>query len=375
MNVRYCRNCFLMFKRLFLLALVLCMQFVAVTAQQRFTDVDTKVRALKANQVRDIGNLAEWISENFSGEEERLRAIYSWIANNIRYDMSSAPPSAVDVYQSKVTVVAFYDRKAVCEGYAGLMDSLSGLVGIPSHLVSGYTRINGELEITPHVWVSSYIGGKWWLSDPTWGSGAVSENRFIREFEPKFFMVQPSAMVISHMPYDPLWQFLYLPVSHEEFIKNTGNSKNTKKYFQFSDTLELFVACSIEDQYRQELRRINSQGFHHPAIDQRTNYLEKSIEIFSHNNTIRSLQEITQLFNKAVERYNAYVILFNKQQDKSDRSKQIALLSASLSHLELATVKINQIHSIPEKLQPQAKSIRKSVLDLHEKVENDIRKL
>jgi hypothetical protein len=281
-------------------------------AQNRFEEVDKRVNSIPAEHSKSIEKLADWFSSNFEKEEDRYRAIFFWVANNLVYDIKSLSQPPVEVPKPMIVKKAFEQRKAVCEGYSGLMDSLCVLSGIRTVAVSGYTRNNGLLDITPHMWMAAYIDGEWTLSDPTWASGAIMDKRFVKQFEEKYFMTPPQKMIQSHIPYDPIWQLIKNTVTHKAFITNTSENKRAIE-FNYTDSIEQHLNAGKAEQYQSELRRIQDENFNHQALQQRIQYLEGTINVIKHNETVAKMRQVTDVFNRAVELFNASVELYNKR--------------------------------------------------------------
>jgi len=57
--------------------------------------------------------------------------------------------------------------RAVCTGYASLTAALLRASGIPAQYVLGGVSFSDM----GHAWLEAYVGNKWIIMDPTWGSG------------------------------------------------------------------------------------------------------------------------------------------------------------------------------------------------------------
>ena len=72
-------------------------------------------------------------------------------------------------------------------------------------------------------------------------------------------MVQPTEFIASHMPYDPLWQLLYYPVTHEQFY--SGNIyKNKTIYFNYPDSVTAYIQMDSLNRFQSAAHRIQQQG-------------------------------------------------------------------------------------------------------------------
>lgn len=325
--------------------------------------------SLRKYKPTSIGDLAKKISAESKKDSDRIALIYNWITDNIRYDVQQTNSLELSLSQATITEKAFKSRKAVCEGYAGLMDSLSVLVGIPTHLVNGYTLILDKIDPTPHVWVASYIEGKWMLSDPTWGSGTMVNNRFVKEYDPKFFLVKPEEMIKTHFPYDPLWQFMASPITHEAILNRKMNQRLTNYYLHHGDSLKRYSSASSVQQIDMELQRIQSLYVPHSALNERLNYLQNASNTNQYNQSIRLLNSIAQTFNQAVAAYNEYAVSHNQNQ----QNKRIKINTAQLVQAKILMEKcLQQLteNTYPENLIDQAQKVQKSVLELKAKIDS-----
>lgn len=265
---------------------------------------------IKEAHFRDIGALADAINRHFRTEEDKLRAIFLWTASHLSYDLASARQNSSPVPLTKAIVLAFKNLNAVCEGYAGIMDSLNRLCGIESFLISGYTRQLGKLDTTPHMWLATRTNGQWHLHDPTWGSGSVINNRFVPNLDESYLMVRPEAMIASHMPYDPLWQLLNKPLTHKEFIYR---QKAGGPVWSLSDSLVKWQQSQALERWQQELRRLMAEKFTHQATQGRINFLKQNIRINEINRSVYQLNTITNQLNNAIEHFNLAVEIQNKK--------------------------------------------------------------
>ena len=92
---------------------------------------------------------------------------------------------------------------------------------------------NTDISIFFPMFGVLYITMSWYFVDPTWGSGYLSDGRFVKQINNFYFMTKPKDMIRSHMPFDPLWQFLYNPVTNQEFCQQGLSFQNKPAFFQF----------------------------------------------------------------------------------------------------------------------------------------------
>lgn len=105
--------------------------------------------------------MKKFIEENIVTDQmndyQKAKAIYTWIAANVRYADQTESLSAVpyDVFTNKV---------AVCGGYSNLYKEMLNLIDIPAVVLVGNT-IQG-----PHAWNAVYADDRWFYADTTWGN-------------------------------------------------------------------------------------------------------------------------------------------------------------------------------------------------------------
>lgn len=325
-----------------------------------------KVEAQKIRS-ESIVVLAQNLMQQHPTPTKRFEAAYQWVTHHIRYDARQAQGNPAKRSQSEVTIQAFRSGMAVCEGYAGVLDSLAKLMGIPSHLACGYTRLHGHTDPTPHVWVASLIDGHWLLSDPTFGSGSMENGKFVFEYKPAYLMMSPEKAIETHIPYDPLWQFLASPQTHEGFYKNDKNRCIPGYYLHHHDSLKAFLGFDDEQRLKAELYRIVQQPHHFEALKPRIAFLENSIQLSNYNRSVRRIQQIQAIYNQAVGTYNLYIKEFNAKADgKKGKAKTDELEKARMLVDSCETLLLNsRFH--PQTIE-SARKVQQAIFEFQQKI-------
>jgi hypothetical protein len=96
------------------------------------------------------------IAPNMS-DYQKICKIYNWIQDNTDYDYKSVKKSRYRSYRADNMVGVFYDRKALCGGYADAFYYLTNLSGIDCKFVSNKT----------HCWNVVKLQDKWYFVDVT----------------------------------------------------------------------------------------------------------------------------------------------------------------------------------------------------------------
>jgi transglutaminase/protease-like cytokinesis protein 3 len=184
-----------------------------------YAAIDRHARAAPPEVERSVTALARYLTEPTQDDSSRARAIFTWIATNISYDVSrlGKMPDANSVVR---------DRRAVCAGYAVLFNALAEAAGLEAVIIYGEARGRGPAAartsdgLFNHDWNAVKIGGEWRLVDCAWGAGQLDERgRFRPRFRDHYFLAPPELLIYDHLPKDQKWQLLPRPLSRQEFLR------------------------------------------------------------------------------------------------------------------------------------------------------------
>jgi transglutaminase/protease-like cytokinesis protein 3 len=167
-----------------------------------------------------LEDLAEYLAAPARNDEERAWAVYRWITANIDYDVARMTTAQRDRTPEEVLA----DRKGVCSEYSALFSRLCEFSGLEAVVISGYGKGYGYSvgskvrDQSNHAWNGVKIDGEWRLVDTTWGAGYLDpQEGFVERFEEFYFLTPPEELIWTHLPQDPDWQLLDVPMSKEEF--------------------------------------------------------------------------------------------------------------------------------------------------------------
>ncbi|KAF9923245.1 hypothetical protein FBU30_006672 [Linnemannia zychae] len=189
-----------------------------------FTREDNHARACPAGEAATIASLSRYLTAPCSGNKiSQLRTIFTWIANNIAYDV---PAFMSGRYGSQDPEHVLRSRKGVCEGYSNLFIALAEPAGLQVQKVVGVARgvdvqIGDDRLGSPHAWNAVRIRGEYLLIDSTWGAGVcdLATRSFKKMFRPFFFLLRPNRLIYTHWPNKPEQQFLDPPI-HENVFRS-----------------------------------------------------------------------------------------------------------------------------------------------------------
>ena len=181
---------------------------------QQFEKVDTYVKSLQVDKNISLDELTDKLTNPFSKDVDKVRAIYYWIADNIEYDYVS--------YKNKIRIssepeIVYTKRIAVCAGYSNLFSYMLDLIDIDNKVISGFARDELDtifLKETNHAWNSIKLDNKWYLFDVTWARDTL--NKTVNDF---YFKTDPEIFILKHYPTDYKWTLLDTKYSQDDYMK------------------------------------------------------------------------------------------------------------------------------------------------------------
>ncbi len=272
---------------------------------------ELKVKQIPDSETKSSKALAAAIKKRFSGEEECLKALYIWIATRLTYDYEhindyKAPESNEKLIQNTLST-----RKAVCQGYAELFTDTAINMGISAYTIFGYSRQDESVSDVSHGWVAvRFKNGDWFLNDPTWGSGYVSQDHYVKSLSYQFYKVPAEEFIKTHMPFDPIWQLLSNPVSHYDFYQMTFDFK-TKGRFNFNDSINVYLNQNDFDKLKHSFRRIKKRGVINNSISEYLRVTSYNLDVHNYNKEVTIQNEAVTQFNACIKNYNQAIIRYN----------------------------------------------------------------
>jgi hypothetical protein len=261
--------------------------------------------------------MAKWLKAHTTGTTAYQKALFSWIANNIAYDVPNR--RGMNSYRDTAAAITrtLQLKNGLCTDYAVLYAEVCKAGGIPAYVVSGYTLMEGTtVPQGSHDWVVVKDNGRWTIVDPTWGAGAVNNGQYIKKINWKWFQPDPAVAVKTHMPYDPMWQLSLAVVSHD--LK--PGTQRTR--FAFTDSLAAWVKQSRLQRLQHAAYRIRRSGGEgtNPFLMNELDWLDKTIQILAaneeidrRNRRIDEFNEVNRGYTEVVKLYNEYVSFKNSQ--------------------------------------------------------------
>lgn len=130
----------------------------------------TSAQPVEWIQNGQVAKLAKELTKDLKTDEEKVKAIYNYIVQNISYDSSKTNGLSDDyVPNNEDTLRAL---SGMCYDYASLFGAMLRSLDIPTKLVKGYKN---DL-VSYHAWNEVLIDGHWVLIDTTYDSAFVKGN-------------------------------------------------------------------------------------------------------------------------------------------------------------------------------------------------------
>lgn len=147
---------------------------------------------------------------------EKVRAIYSYICNNVSYDYGHLDD--MEYARQFTAYAALMDHKAVCQGYANLFYMLALKAGVDNRIIGGEGGRPG-MSYVPHAWNIVRIGNTWYNIDPTWDSETSTKEQYFLKSSLSF-----DARHIRDAEYETPAFLTRYPVSQTDHVPGTESA-------------------------------------------------------------------------------------------------------------------------------------------------------
>jgi transglutaminase/protease-like cytokinesis protein 3 len=217
-----------------------------------FKKADSLAALYPHHSLKNLKALADKLTTPFTKQEEKFRAIYTWVCLNIKNDYPlyitirhkreklNGNPTELKEWNKKISKQVFANllrnHKTICTGYAYLIRELALHAGLSCEIVDGYGRTSqsniGGKGTANHSWNVAQLNGKWYLCDATWSSGLMDTQAgvFVKKFDDSYFLADPSLFVRNHYPLDTAWMLLHNKPTLQEFLNRPIIYSSIYKY-------------------------------------------------------------------------------------------------------------------------------------------------
>jgi len=220
--------------------LIIFFMVVGVTTAQDFSSI--KETTDQYAGLMTVEKLAKTIAKDFSTNEDKVKALFCWLAKNIRYDLEEfynpnrqtrttfryrtpeEKEEKLKAINDNIVRNTLRSRKAVCEGYARTFAEVCTSLGIENEIISGYVRTSSHVIGKPlaepnHAWNAVKLNNDWVFIDATWGAGAENNGRWYRKFNPYYYNIPKEKHFKTHLPEKSIWKLRIGRMEKEEFYR------------------------------------------------------------------------------------------------------------------------------------------------------------
>lgn len=327
-----------------------------------YTKIDKQSATVPQN-LKTAEEIAGYLTQNLITPTEKVRAIYYWISHNIKYDMGMIASNKSFTSTQELVDDVLKRRQGVCANYAELFHACCKSVGVESFVVSGFTSQNGKLDEISHAWNAVLIDGKYYFIDATWAAGHEDKGKYIHEFNDQFFLIAPAEFIKTHMPFDPIWQFLNNPLTNKEFENGDFAKLKTPSNYSYSDSIKIQKELNPIDRLVRQNRRTSKSGLTNSLVRDFVAHNQQNIVSLKYNQAV-------EVFNKSVEDFNYYILCKNKQFDGTNMKdeKILELLYNSRQKLESVEKTIGFLNSDNGDVNRMMKEMEFSIKEMKSKL-------
>lgn len=195
-----------------------------------FSIVDSLARTLEYRG--DIFKLTKDLISPYSEDVKKVRAIFIWITENIRYDYKfynkkkeimqpecRGGMNCEQLYldwERKYLGKVLKKKKAICDGYAKLFKKMCDIAGLKSEIVTGYTKTKpsqiGLTGFVDHGWNAVWIDSAYYQLDATWAAGYCEEDEetgnllnFQKSYNDYYWLTPFPDLARDHYPKESKW--------------------------------------------------------------------------------------------------------------------------------------------------------------------------
>ena len=120
-----------------------------------FNEADRFALDIPASQTNNTADIAAFITAHFNTDAKKVRAIYTWVTSNIKYDADSVHRVILIEDKEQLITSALKRRRGVCENFASVFSDICNKAGLPSFVVEGYTKQNNSVDKSTHAWCTA----------------------------------------------------------------------------------------------------------------------------------------------------------------------------------------------------------------------------
>lgn len=183
----------------------------------------------QTHNISTLDSLVKYI-KGLKTDVDKLFAIFSWEALNIKYDVEALFSGEV---KNSTLEAIFENKTAVDEGYSLFFCEMAKKVNIDQNKIGiqnyytlskgfWFDPLNPPSEISPdHASIYININNTPYVSEPAWAAGHLnSENQFEWNYRPDLFLTPIGKTLCDRYPCDESYSILPFKYTFEDFFKS-----------------------------------------------------------------------------------------------------------------------------------------------------------
>lgn len=308
--------------------------------QSEFSTIDKSSKEVP-DSLTTYQDISSYLTRDLTSDKEKIRALYIWISHNIRYDLTLINSKKRYFSNAEIIDEVLASKQGVCQHYAELFHAMCKSIHIQSYVISGYTRQgDGTIASLSHAWNSVLVDSNYYFIDATWAAGYEYNNRYVHEFRDDYFLIEPEDFIKTHIPFDPIWQFLHNPIDNREFTEKDFSKLNVDGNFNYLDSIAKFEQSDKLAQLDNATRRITNASITNPLIQYQIKENLLQITNIRYNLGIDTL-------NFGIDNYNLYISHKNRKfrNPKLDDNRIKELIENAESGIYQADKIFNNLYS------------------------------
>lgn len=116
------------------------------------------------------------ICDGLSSDKDKVKAIYNYIVENIKYDYAFAKTAAPGYMDSERCLK---NKSGICGDYSVLFATMCRAQGIPCIVVEGYVTADGDVY---HAWNQVYYNNEWHFYDTTFDASGGKGSNYLENY-------------------------------------------------------------------------------------------------------------------------------------------------------------------------------------------------
>ncbi len=334
-----------------------------------YSQIDRVALNIPSSQTNSTADIASYINAHFDTDSKKVRAAYTWVANNIKYDAAHLHRVILNEDREERVTWALERKKGVCENFAAILTDICIKCGLRSYAIEGYTRYSGSVDKSGHAWSAVFLDNDWYLYDPTWDAGFQENGRFIGQPGTSYFQVPPSEFIQSHMPFDPMFQFLDRPLTYQEFSRGVSKSNSTTAYFNYKDSIDADEKLIPLSRYEAAAKRIEENGIPTQTVSTRLKQLRMEKEIIYQDKDADLYNSAVEDYKEAIGSFKTFLRYRNNQfLPARPMAETEGMLDAILKQIVGANTKLKEVNQSKATLALNTGDVEKVLSDLEAQV-------